>query len=1767
MSSDDEDELMPNSGEPRHRLAEDSDDEGAGALGAAISKRWRKIHDEEDEEIEQQSESNHSRSSQMARALQGIDAKSVSDLANVRPRGSFAGHNWQLNRIDDDNSSSNDSERSSRQDDPTGGGGGDSELGEGGSVSRLCPGEHMLRLPPFNRGPGGAWFSAAAAKVTTHGTTGRVQGLSVANAVCVNVPLTMFNETPRMFADMRVERDDMCVDGTAEPQRARACAVARILGLLVGHTDGRMGNGSHIDKKTANDGDAQGGLPFGQGGIGDQHSDADEDAGPSSSSKTKKPLLSYNMQDPSVKDSAAAVPMFCYALEYVMGNSAHGTGDLVTNVRLWKLTMDPAHSDAKGFAHMIKETREERARVAHGKRSAELSAKECANRWHGNSGHVWRQWRQVDSNMALFEQYRLYANTTENTTKLGCMYAWPRSKLELSMMQKAGDHLLAPERLLNPWSQSLWLGIDTGDEHPNMKNLRLVFGDDDRFGVLAQEEAARDNELINPLKAGIDKIGSSENAAKLQLEPDKYQARDPDTNTSYNVFCVDRRIAGNDDVAASDCKFWVLDPSFDPLITEWPPMPRSATSPPKEVLLIFKEVLVQRGEGNWAAGLSWDSPALQVRFETHLRGEQALDMHTSAMERRNVVVNREKVAPTGTTAVAPGQADGPQRGTPVSPMTTLRKALQNCVDMLHEWRTYQYNQMEDHYRSGGAASGSGTVNFGTDATNEAERVRKEWQVKEIQFENAMRAYRTMAIARAEVLLQTQTSQLPPGLVHRIKEGAKLIGRSRGGSALFDTELCDARLSAFGHLCNEDHYWATEVCGMEGRDCAHIFPTMLYHTFEACLLQPKSLFLLYGEGASGKSMWLTRVLPMTVPKGMIIDGGSESANAGNNGENPVDMFLEVFDESTNWLRGDTSGKNPAATDKQEKYKERITKGRSSHKRTVRKSMPDGSETLVDDIIVTNAGQAMFMCANLGPNLGGEGKGSAQDPMASRVKGLHVRKAPRRRKIRDPNPMRLPEHKEKQQNMLVLDYLTTRACFLYNTVPGFQPPLGYARELWLRLDQALFEQFEIPLPEDRDRERREAMLTTVKMRAACFETFGVTQYHNLYNEKPLEEGAKRPVFQPSDMHRIHKHLNPDKEQILYVFCLELKQRNVSLTDALAIALAETLGLDRSAPGRAFTSLTQDRDYLARTDADGKGSSSHDTAHAEPRLKAREERLRRRRETLVPAATGLQPDDIDPEWSEVCIFYAPHEVLSKCKKAASSSVGVTDDEGDAAPRVRFLRRAAEASDEGGMAADGTVWDLKWMISPELRGSFRSVAEVICNRDYLMFRACVGQAVASDGLRTISTHERVKQKQGTGLVKAPPSSEGSGSGGNTNINDWDNEPDENGSVPTKRRRTAEAVAKITDFMQTSPDEQKSNYQKALKNPNMFGAARLMSSDSDDLVEQPALSFKFDASASAMGSDPTVSRHLAINTEWMRRKIEACEGEARLYMRNYPGMYIKCEGSGTTQPYCINEMREIQSDGLPRSYDCAEMYRVIWCAKLIIWGSGIMDSSPEFVLPFSRLDEQSALMTIDLRRKEPAGLSAEMERRKKKQTSFATSGTTPYMYSLAFGKRADTDTMRSYNDETTGQAYYRDRDEKGNPIDPFNGALFTWATREGLVRTSGVFGVAHESQTSYALDDFEAAQEAQAAEAAKCGSLFDKVPIVNKRILQNATLSMGNDAESSSEFMRSRVKAKDFPIDRLSYTDATTMKSYLDGPQPRKAHGKQPMREDIGQPIGREYV
>jgi hypothetical protein len=535
-----------------------------------------------------------------------------------------------------------------------------------------------------------------------------------------------------------------------------------------------------------------------------------------------------------------------------------------------------------------------------------------------------------------------------------------------------------------------------------------------------------------------------------------------------------------------------------------------------------------------------------------------------------------------------------------------------------------------------------------------------------------------------------------------------------------------------------------------------------------------------------------------------------------------------------------------------------------------------------------------------------------------------------------------------------------------------------------------------------------------------------------------------------------------------------------------------------------------------------------------------------------------------------------LNKCKQSA---IGGAVEE-DAVPRVRFLRRPLQADEEGGLGADGTVWDLKWMISPELKGSFRSVAEVISNRDYLMFRACVGQTVAADGLRNIATGERVKQKQGIGVVRAPKLHH------STQFDAEVDDEGESGAMAEKKRKEkemadrgkkrGETLPTITSYLQTSPEDQKSSYKNAL-NAGFFGAARLNASGSDDMVEQPALRFRFDASAGAQGADPAASRHLAINTEWVRRKIEVGEGEARLYMRNYPGMYITCQGSGTTQKYCVNEMGDLSNDGLPRSYDCAEMYRVIWCAKLIIWGSGIMESSPEFVLPFSRLDQQGTLLTVDLRRKRPEGLDARLSRETKRgehdrskpnAQHAAANGTTPYLYSLAFGKRADTEVMRSYNDETTGQAYYRERNTNGDLIDPFNGALLTWATREGLVRTSKVLSVAHESQTSYQLDDFE---DAQAMDDAGCGSsAADKAIRVHKRIHQDSILSIGNNADGSDgpcQLMESRVVPTDFPIDRLTYTDSETAKLYLEGPKSRKKNGKQPVSKGIGQPVGREYV
>ena len=246
----------------------------------------------------------------------------------------------------------------------------------------------------------------------------------------------------------------------------------------------------------------------------------------------------------------------------------------------------------------------------------------------------------------------------------------------------------------------------------------------------------------------------------------------------------------------------------------------------------------------------------------------------------------------------------------------------------------------------------------------------------------------------------------------------------------------------------------------------------------------------------------------------------------------------------------------------------------------------------------------------------------------------------------------------------------------------------------------------------------------------------------------------------------------------------------------------------------------------------------------------------------------------------------------------------------------------------------------------------------------------------------------------------------------------------------------------------------------------------------------------------------------------------------NYPGMYCVerslADPSAAYHSTGLDEYGEFTNDGLPRAYDLAEFYRVLRCAQLTIWGSGVK-TGPRFVLPFERLDRKSALLTVDLRRAKPdMGMLEQLHEAKKAARAKSLQQTerlqksgdlTAYNYALAFGQRPTQVDMDEYSARVSGKSDY---DDRGGTVDPHLSAAKTWLCENGLLRVdekgrSHSLAIIHESYTSQIAHSYEkGAMESLNAEyrtlVEGCTSeeerkdLEQQFPIYKGRVLQRIT-------------------------------------------------------------------
>ena len=150
-----------------------------------------------------------------------------------------------------------------------------------------------------------------------------------------------------------------------------------------------------------------------------------------------------------------------------------------------------------------------------------------------------------------------------------------------------------------------------------------------------------------------------------------------------------------------------------------------------------------------------------------------------------------------------------------------------------------------------------------------------------------------------------------------------------------------------------------MLGIEGADAGHVLPTLLSHTFGACLDTRRRCSRC--TTPSRRRADTTSALPKMVPECVVRPSGYESAR-GTTGDAVSDMFTLTYDEAQTQFLGDQSGKNPVAAEKQEAMKTKLSLKRVDVARPEYKESADGTRKLEEHRIETKHREAMVMTMN-------------------------------------------------------------------------------------------------------------------------------------------------------------------------------------------------------------------------------------------------------------------------------------------------------------------------------------------------------------------------------------------------------------------------------------------------------------------------------------------------------------------------------------------------------------------------------------------------------------------------------------------------------------------------------------------------------------------------------------------------------------------------------------------------------------------------------------
>lgn len=1107
----------------------------------------------------------------------------------------------------------------------------------------------------------------------------------------------------------------------------------------------------------------------------------------------------------------------------------------------------------------------------------------------------------------------------------------------------------------------------------------------------------------NAMLAGLkDQQGDDLDIYRRQVDPGIYYT------SSTSIFNIPPDLQEN---------WFFLSPGFHPLTTKLPPCPRSNSSASIRLLNMWVEV-VNRQEGKkWALDASdpltvkeYNACMKKADPSTSASIEQEASMRIAALK-----------SVSGIKGSNSAESLHGESGLLRNPQKELKDELRMCNEYVERWRSMSVDELRHN----------------TGHASQSEYESRFLKIK-CQYEAAQSDLVTMGIARADELLANNATQLPAGLVHRLKKGRAEVDSRPNGSAIVQRTMTDARLSAFGHLCSLDASWLTDVLGVQTLDTYH-WHGLLNNSFIAVMDGvPKYATHLFGEAQAGKSHYLM-ALEKTLPEGVVVGAGSESENAKSAGFNPQDGFVVWYDEAAQQF---LTQKTEVGMRRQEEVKQRITNGKTTRTRAEVVETPTG-KTVRDRVVTTRATEVMIMCSNLGQNLGGSAKGE-QNPMQQRFQNYHVRQPLqewlKQSSMDTARALSEPENKALKSDLLTLDYLTTLLLFYGNCVPQFEVDLNHPRKYMQRLDAELSSRFDMPDSDSRLNQKRENLLCVLAARHAAFAVMCCSQYTDLHKAFERDDDGLRPSFNSQDMANCIVPLKmPTPEIISFAWSLEKCQHLHSLHDNMALTVCKILGMDKDAAAKRRVEghsagiptsvyLTKDERNAARGILDG----SNQQIEIERALA----RLYNRRNALLNAGASYYAENVFgvdessfqahmhedranslppclmPSFTELEMFYTSQQIFDIA--CAFTRQGGPKDLDVTAPGYSFL-------------VNDNYFDLRWVTSSK----FNKPIDRICNDMlFVMKWMChVGNNAISDGLQNMISTLQISCPQHSTRVPKPVGQEFGGQfqeQGDMQGAAFQDPSNFGGFGPGISGQTLNGQYGGSTSQPNICDNIMDKVQEAI-NKGSFRPIRG--------YEEPC---RWVSERVVKHVGTADSHALAWNSEYLRRTMEL-HAEASLALIDKEGFYYINPSTG--EKHAVGERGQLTRNGMPEYYAAMDLYRISTVIQSVTWHG---NSLGYFVQPWAQPAHRNRPCLLEVGGGPPSCYS----RFPASSSSVSTASSVEVdkaQLSKITGTCVSDKEVRDYNKRMSGKEYYDDMSVSGEPQDAWTVAACKVLREKGL--------------------------------------------------------------------------------------------------------------------------